>query len=209
MNQDLLRFQTKIGYGGLEDLILQEYLNPIETIWGAIKKMLKWDFINTADEAITNIINTWDSFPQLAINNLVSSFQKRVELVLHSNGRTIQPLISAHKINVPEGYPIISTNTKSWGQEEDDLLLEKVKLLGKKWTHISQYFKGRSLNQIRKRYLYIQIKNYNHKKLIYLPHITTLDPQCPFYRQDIFQNGDSSLYSSTQLLDEFLQNFNE
>lgn len=43
-------------------------------------------------------------------------------------------------------------NLKPWTKEEDLLLIQKVKELGPKWVQISQYFEGRSDNNLKNRW---------------------------------------------------------
>lgn len=49
-----------------------------------------------------------------------------------------------------------NVNNGDWSKEEDDLLLEKFKVYGSKWTKIAQYFKGRTNTNIKNRYLALQ-----------------------------------------------------
>jgi hypothetical protein len=87
-------------------------LNPIECLWGAIKRRLRWQEIGTAAQAIEVIQRVWDEFDQASIDRLVASFANRVDMVREAEGRTIQPLISAGKIQVPLGYAIFDFSAK-------------------------------------------------------------------------------------------------
>jgi hypothetical protein len=57
-------------------------LNPIEHLWGAIKKILANFVIKTKQELETAIIAAWDAFPQDAINRLVTSFNLSLKLII-------------------------------------------------------------------------------------------------------------------------------
>lgn len=57
-------------------------LNPIENLWGAIKRILKRQTFNSKSELIQKVKEIWTSFPQDAIDRLVLSFQNRVELII-------------------------------------------------------------------------------------------------------------------------------
>jgi hypothetical protein len=71
-------------------------LNPIEMLWGIIKKRLNWAHIASRDEAITAILNTWNDIDMCLINGLCASFTARVQLMAEAGGQTIQPLLSSH-----------------------------------------------------------------------------------------------------------------
>ena len=49
-------------------------LNPIETLWGAMKKSVIMVQTETAVELKQVIQKLWDDFPQSKINDLVNSF---------------------------------------------------------------------------------------------------------------------------------------
>ena len=51
-----------------------------------------------------------------------------------------------------EGYLSPSINHGKFSEEEDLLLIEKYEEFGSKWTKISQYFEGRSGNQLKNRW---------------------------------------------------------
>ena len=68
-------------------------LNPIEHLWGAIKRILKTKEINSKTELIHYVNEIWESFPQEAIDRLVSSFRVRLYAVINQNGHMISTVI--------------------------------------------------------------------------------------------------------------------
>jgi hypothetical protein len=51
-----------------------------------------------------------------------------------------------------------SINTKEWNDDEDNFLIEKVKLFGKKWMLISKFFNNRTDAQCKNRFNKLQRK---------------------------------------------------
>lgn len=57
-------------------------LNPIEHLWGAIKRILKTIKIHSKDELIEKVQQIWEAFLQESINNLILSFHSRLRTVI-------------------------------------------------------------------------------------------------------------------------------
>jgi hypothetical protein len=115
-------------------------LNPIECLWGAIKKRLNWGEIATREEPIRIIERGWSEFEQTSIDSVVGSLANRVIMLKDAQGRMIQPLISAGKTIVRPGdasamrTPITCDN--------DELLIELVERYGRRQKLISQQLNG-------------------------------------------------------------------
>lgn len=68
-------------------------LNPIETLWGAMKKAVSQIKPKTVEDLKVVIQKVWDDFPQENINNLVESFYQRLHLIIGEKGESIQSYI--------------------------------------------------------------------------------------------------------------------
>jgi hypothetical protein len=130
-------------------------LNPIESLWGAIKRSLKWENIRTAADAVNLIRRVWADFPQGAIDALVDSFRNRVKMVSEARGRTIQPLVSAGKTQVPPGYADLYEIPLQWDGVADQQLTDAFNLLGPKWEFVAQRVPGFSAIQCKARWLVV------------------------------------------------------
>jgi hypothetical protein len=106
-------------------------LNPIESLWGAIKRRVRWDRIQT-------IQTVWSEFSQESIDHLVGSFANRAKLVAEAEGRTIQPLISAGKTTVPPGYAAGVRAPPKWTDDSENHLRRLVVEHGRSWKQISR-----------------------------------------------------------------------
>jgi hypothetical protein len=130
-------------------------LNPIEMLWNIIKQKLQWSTITTSDEAIAKIKEIWNHLEMRIINGLCASFVSRVEMMQQAGGKTIQPLLSAHRTTVPEGY---LQNTQHivlpcpWNREQDDLLIAMKNDGLKSWSALSGLFPWRFAASVRNRW---------------------------------------------------------
>lgn len=155
-------------------------LNPIEHLWGAMKRILKTMKINSKAELIQKVLEIWDAFPMDSINSLVTSFHGRLRTVFAENGSSISDKLRSgiHKaplivlpfredllgfedlvsLNDPDidDQPIEFISKRKFNDEEDILLLKLVGTYGKKWKYISQCFVGRTPMSLRNRYNYIR-----------------------------------------------------
>jgi hypothetical protein len=138
-------------------------LNPIESLWGAIKKTLRWKRVRTTADAINVVKRVWADFPQEAIDSLVGSFANRVKMVGDARGRTIQPLVSAGKTQVPPGYADESETRPQWDAAADSHLEALVAQHGPKWRVIVQFLPGFSSEECKARYLFLSRRNKIHK----------------------------------------------
>ena len=155
-------------------------LNPIEHLWGAMKRILKTKKVSTKDELIKEIYAIWGSFSQESINNLVKSFRDRLQTVIEYNGESITDILRSRIFRetqlevVPDATimplhdmitacdPTIDDNPlefrtkRPWSIEEDLILLKGIKELGLKWTQISQRLTDRTPLSCRNRYMHMK-----------------------------------------------------
>jgi transposase len=119
-------------------------LNVIEVIWGIMKRRLKAERITSKTMAKEAILQEWRNLSFDTINRLVDSFETRVHMVADAGGRTIQPLLNAHKMYVPSGYlpdrPVIPL-LYPWTADEDRKILELI-----------EKFKRPNFNQLQQRW---------------------------------------------------------
>lgn len=74
----------------IKDALSSPDLNPIENLLGAIKRILQKETINSKEELKKNFfLEIWESFPQLSIDRLVSSFNRRLRLLISQNEKSI------------------------------------------------------------------------------------------------------------------------
>ena len=143
-------------------------LNPIEHIWGSMKRIIKTKKITDKATLISTIQEIWDNYPQESINRLVLSFEGRLRTVLYENGNSISEYLrngihfvpssalSSYPSLLPidsiiasydpsiDDNPIEVRTRRPWEVDEISLLLEKVKEYGKKWSQIATFFTDRT-----------------------------------------------------------------
>ena len=154
-------------------------LNPIEHLWGAMKRILKTKQISSKQQLIDTVTEIWDSFPQESIDNLVRSFKGRLHTVIQQNGESISDILRSGIDDLPEvdvapdestmdlsdmittydpsvdDNPIEVRTQRKWELEDDIILLTAVKELGKKWSLISKRLTDRTANSCRQRFNHI------------------------------------------------------
>jgi transposase len=135
-------------------------LNPIEALWGAIKRRLRWEGIKTADEAIRRIREIWNDFDQDSIDRLVLSFPNRVKMVSDAKGRSIQPLISSGKTAVPTAYEfmhpeLVVEPPVQWDAAKERMLIAIVGRIGMKWKQVATFMAEFSSAQCKNRWQFL------------------------------------------------------
>jgi hypothetical protein len=98
---------------------------------------LQWQGVQAREQAIQIIRSVWAEFEQVSIDALVASFPNRVEMVREAEGRTIQPLISAGKTQVPPGYAMAIRVPAEWDNASDALLESLVQRIERRWKIIA------------------------------------------------------------------------
>lgn len=153
-------------------------LNPIEHLWGAMKRIIKTKNITSKNELIETVQEVWDAFPQEAINRLVLSFHGRLRTLIANDGHSISDILRKEKcqlapyLPLPEYHdelysledlivicdptiddePIEFLSKRPFTHEEVLLLLEKVNVYGKKWNEISKFFDKRTSASLKRKY---------------------------------------------------------
>ncbi len=61
-------------------------LNPIENLWGIVKRKLRDTRPNNADELKATVKETWASIPPQQCHKLISSMPRRIEAVIKAKG---------------------------------------------------------------------------------------------------------------------------
>lgn len=153
-------------------------LNPIEHLWGAMKRLLKGQIFDSKKVLIENILEIWDSFPQDSINRLIESFESRIKLVIENNGNSISDILRSGlnyhtnaEIQLDEKYSNLSYNDlidkydpsvndrplefltkRKYSQEENLLLFQLVSTKGTRWKEFVKYFEFRTSDSLRKQF---------------------------------------------------------
>lgn len=159
-------------------------LNPIEHLW-AILKAAVYKLKPRSVEELKNVLQTaWDQISIQKINNLVSSFYQRLQLVINKKGESIQPELNNNiskqnivQMNVPSNTifmnDVISTLADNlvddeyykgpFTKEEDEIILQSFVRYGAKWALIAKKLPKRSRNQVKNRFKEIQKSKINLK----------------------------------------------
>ncbi len=61
-------------------------LNPIENIWGIVKRKIRDTRPNNADDMKATVKETWASIPPQQCHTLITSMQRRIEAVIKAKG---------------------------------------------------------------------------------------------------------------------------
>ncbi len=61
-------------------------LNPIENLWGIVKRKMKDTRPNNADELKATVKETWASIPPQQCHKLITSMPRRIEAVIKAKG---------------------------------------------------------------------------------------------------------------------------
>ena len=120
-------------------------LNPIEMIWGIMKRKANW-VKKTEAEMFDYVTEIWNNLDESIVNRLVGSFFDRCELVLRTGGDSINPFLKGRCR--PAG-PLPSF-ADSWTTEQDDQLQELHARFGSRWSQIAREL-GRDPAAVRHR----------------------------------------------------------
>ncbi len=67
-------------------------LNPIENLWGIVKRKMRDTRPNNADELKATVKETWASIPPQQCHKLITSMPRRIEAVIKAKGAPTQVL---------------------------------------------------------------------------------------------------------------------
>ena len=113
-------------------------LNPIEMIWGIVKKKLNELSDVTVAKIRDTVERTWNSIAEETINQLVASMQSRLEMVIAVNGNTISSYLSSHIPRVLPGTTNTAVMPPFFVEETDKQLWQLFSLHGRRWKFIAE-----------------------------------------------------------------------
>ncbi len=94
-------------------------LNPIENLWGIVKRKMRDTRPNHADELKATVKETWASIPPQQCHKLITSMPRRIEAVIKAKGYLILPSIEyiySKLTYFPEGQQF-TKNVFYWSYE--------------------------------------------------------------------------------------------
>lgn len=151
-------------------------LNPIEHLWGAMKRIIKTKSINSKEDLINTVQEIWNNFPQSSIDELILSFKTRLRLVIALNGDSISDIlrnglqIDVNYVPISPAFVVPFENylarynpniddhseeilaRRTWNPEEVKLLIDKVRVHGNKWTRLASFFDHRTPASLKRKY---------------------------------------------------------
>ncbi len=65
-------------------------LNPIENLWGIVKRKMRDTRPNNADDLKATVKETWASIPPQQCHKLITSMPRRIEAVIKTKGASIK-----------------------------------------------------------------------------------------------------------------------
>lgn len=109
-------------------------LNPIEMVWGIMKRSLRWDEREkwSREEMFTELEQVWTAVHQDSLDRLSESFIARCRMVLDVDGESITGYLSSHRVPVP----VVNPTRRSWTDDDDARLRNLRAQLGPRWTAI-------------------------------------------------------------------------
>lgn len=114
-------------------------LNPIEMLWGVMKRKLGPSWKNE-DDIWEKVSTTWNEISEKTITALVESFLFRCKLVLRLRGESATHYLSSHR-PIPDG----DDPEPVWTSDDEECLRRHVRQLGKKWTAIGSLMDRRPM----------------------------------------------------------------
>ena len=151
-------------------------LNPIEHLWGAMKRILKNQKFSTKEELEKKIFQIWESISMETINSLIDSFEGRLRYVIYENGESISDALRNGIHNFPdfslpfyddyyhwfqmvEEYdptiddePLEYKTKRPWTPDEVEIIIKKQKEYGNKWSIIANYLEDRTAISVRNKF---------------------------------------------------------
>ncbi len=71
-------------------------LNPMENLWGIVKRKMRNKRLKNADELKATVKETWDSIPPQQRHKLITSMPCRIEAVTKAKGAPFEYILSAY-----------------------------------------------------------------------------------------------------------------
>ena len=146
-------------------------LNPIEIVWGIIKRRIHGQCGSAAD-FVAKLTEVWRSIDKIVIDSLVQSFFDRCELLLRLDGESLTPYLQAHRT----GPATVVDYRRNWTEEDDRTLMRLHEEHGAKWKRIADIMGERPIF-VKYRYKRMRqiIANSHHLSFRPLPRITELE----------------------------------
>lgn len=130
-------------------------LNPIEMIWAIMKRRANWED-KQPDQMFAYIESIWRELAWETIDQLVTSFVNRCELVLKLGGESVTPILRGHhSIHGP-----LPNMVSQWSDEEDRCIMQLVDQHGPAWTKIAAHLQ-KDAHQIKYRFRQLRTLNRN------------------------------------------------
>ncbi len=82
-------------------------LNPIENLWGIVKRKMRDTRPNNADELKATVKETWASIPPQQCHKLITSMPRRIEAVIKAKGAPTKYWVHIQQINILSRRPTI------------------------------------------------------------------------------------------------------
>ena len=122
-------------------------LNPIEMLWGILKRRVRRDPDLNATSLVAKLTEAWRAIDRTVIDSLCQSFVRRCELVLRLDGSSATPYLQAHRL----GQPTAMDLRREWTDEDDQTIVALVSEIGMRWSIIAQRL-GERPNFVKYRY---------------------------------------------------------
>ncbi len=82
-------------------------LNPIENLWGIVKRKMRDTRPNNADELKATVKETWASIPPQQCHKLITSMPRQIEAVVKAKGAPTKYWVHIQEINILSRRPTI------------------------------------------------------------------------------------------------------
>ena len=157
-------------------------LNPIEMIWGILKKRVSGKLIDS-DNCFSLLTENWELLAEASINSLVNSFVHRCQLVLQLAGASATPYLSSGRSETPP----IALPAPLWSPAEEERLQRLRAEYGTRWDILERLMeKDRRLIRQRCKMLDQQIRNLACEPLPPPPPIHEMMGSVPWHDSDSF-----------------------
>ncbi len=86
-------------------------LNPVENLWGIVKRKMRDTRPNKADDLKATVKETWASIPPQQCHKLITSMPRRIEAVIKAKGAPTKYWVHISKLTYfPEGQQFTKKN---------------------------------------------------------------------------------------------------
>ena len=171
-------------------------LNPIEMVWGIMKKRLRWEAeTKKREEMFTQLKQVWEALDEGTLNALVRSFVRRCQTVLNLDGESATAYLSSHRVPRPVENP---RPRREWSDADDRELRQLWESLGPRWKRIAVTL-GREPIECKHRFQHLSQVDRN-QQIFDRTHLADIDGPCPPLPADVLADEE---------LDTFLARFQQ